>query len=56
MVKNLPTNVGDLGLILGQEDALDKEIATHSRLSPWEILWTEETGGLRSMTVESDIT
>ena len=34
MVKNLPTNVGDLGLILGQEDALDKEMETHSSTLP----------------------
>ena len=30
MVKNLSVNAGDMGLILGQKDALEKEIATHS--------------------------
>ena len=30
MVKNLPANAGDLGLILGQEDPLEKGMATHS--------------------------
>ena len=31
---------------LGQEDALEKEMATHSSLLAWEIPWTEEPGGL----------
>ena len=34
---------------LGQEDDLEKEMATHSRILAWEIPWTEEPGGLRSM-------
>ena len=34
---------------LGQEDPLEKEIATHSSILAWEILWTEEPGGLQSM-------
>ena len=29
---------------LGQEDPLEKEIATHSSMLAWEIPWTEETG------------
>ena len=33
----------------GQEDALKKEIATHSSILAWEIPWTEEPGGLWSM-------
>ena len=33
---------------LGQEDRLEKEIATHSGIFAWEILWTEEPGGLQS--------
>ena len=32
VVKNLPANVGDLGSILGREDPLEKEIATHSSM------------------------
>ena len=32
---------------LGQEDPLEKEMATHSRILAWEIPWTEEPGGLR---------
>ena len=31
---------------LGQEDALEKEMVTHSRILAWEIPWTEEPGGL----------
>ena len=31
---------------LGQEDPLEKEMATHSNILAWEILWTEERGGL----------
>ena len=34
---------------LGQEDPLEKEIATHSSFLAWEIPWKEETGGLQSM-------
>ena len=31
---------------LGQEDPLEKEMATHSSIPAWRILWTEEPGGL----------
>ena len=31
------------------EDSLEKEMATHSRILAWRILWTEEPGGLQSM-------
>ena len=31
---------------LGQEDLLEKEMATHSDILAWEIPWTEESGGL----------
>ena len=37
MVKNPPANVGDVGSILGQEDPLEKEMATHSSILAWEI-------------------
>ena len=42
-------NVGDPGLILGQEDPLEKEMATHSSTLAWKIPWVEEPGGLQSM-------
>ena len=35
-------------LPLGQEDLLDKEMATCSSIIAWKILWTEESGGLQS--------
>ena len=33
---------------LGQEDPMEKEMATHSRILAWRIPWTEEPGGLQS--------
>ena len=36
-------------LSLGQEDPLEKEMATHSSILAWEIPRTEEPGGLQSM-------
>ena len=34
---------------LGQEDPLEKEMATHSSILSWRIPWTEEPGELQSM-------
>ena len=34
---------------LGQEEPLEEEMATHSSILAWKILWTEEPGGLQSM-------
>ena len=34
------------GQSLGQEDPLEKEMATHSSIFAWRIPWTEEPGGL----------
>ena len=36
---------------LGQED-LERVMATHSSILDWEILWTEETGGLQSVGLQ----
>ena len=33
---------------LGQEDPLEKEMATHSSILAWRISWMEEPGGLQS--------
>ena len=33
---------------LGQEDPLEKGMATHSSILAWRIPWTEELGGLQS--------
>ena len=48
MVKNPPANAGDTRDV-GQEDPLEKEMATHSSILAWEILWTEEYGKLQSL-------
>ena len=37
---------------LGQEDPLEKEMATHSSILAWEISWTEKPGGLYSMGLQ----
>ena len=36
---------------LGQEDLLEKRMATHSSILAWRVPWTEEPGGLQSMGV-----
>ena len=41
---------------LGQEDPLEKEMATHSSILAWEIPWTEEPGGLQSMGLQKSWT
>ena len=49
MVKNLRA-VQEMGVqSLDQEDPLEKEMATHSSILAWEILQTEEPGGLQSV-------
>ena len=49
MVKN-PLPVQETGIqSLGQEDLLEKEMATHSSILAWEIPRTEKPGGLQSM-------
>ena len=37
---------------LGQEDPLEKRMATRSSILAWRILWTEEPGGLQSMVLQ----
>ena len=41
---------------LGLKDLLEEEMATHSSTLAWEILWTEEPGGLQSMRSQLDMT
>ena len=48
-VKNLPATQETRVQSLGWEDPLEKEMATHSSIPAWRILWTEETGRLQSM-------
>jgi len=41
---------GDAGVwYLGQKDPLEEEMATHSSIFAWRILWTERPEGLQSM-------
>ena len=49
MVKSLPVMQETCVWSLGREDPLEKEMGTHSSTLAWEIPWTEEPGGLRSM-------
>ena len=49
VAKNLPAHVEYTGSIPGREDALEKEMATHSSILICEIPWTEEPGRLQSM-------
>ena len=48
-VKNLPARQETPVWSLGQEDPLEKEMATHSSILAWEIPWAEEPGGLQYM-------
>ena len=46
VVKNLPAMLVIQILSLGREDPLEKEVATHSSILSWRILWREDPGGL----------
>ena len=52
MVKHLPTMQKTWVRSLGQEDLLEMEMATHPRMLPWRIPWTEEPGGLPSKAMQ----
>ena len=49
MVKNLPATQETQVPSLGQEDPLQKGMATYSSIFAWRIPWTEEPGSLQSM-------
>ena len=49
VVKNPPAKQEMWVRSLGWEDPLEKKMATHSSILAWEILWTEEPGGLQSI-------
>ena len=49
IVKNLPAVEETRVQSLGQEDPLEKSMATHSNILAWKIPWTEEPGRLRSI-------
>ena len=42
-------NAGDPGSVPGQEESLEKGMATHSSILARRIPWTKEPGGLQSM-------
>ena len=52
-VKNLPAMWETRVQSLGQEDPLEKGMATHSRTFAWSIPWLEEPGGLQSIVSQS---
>ena len=48
-LKRLPAMLETWVRPLGQENPLEKELATHSSILAWRIPWMEKPGGLRSM-------
>ena len=52
-VKRLPTMQDTRVRSLGREDALEKEMTTHSSTFAWEIPWTEKPGRLQSTGLQS---
>ena len=56
MVKNLPAVQETRAPSLGQEDALEKEMATPSSILDWRIPWTEEPGGLEITKSQTQLT
>ena len=52
MVKNLPAMQESRVHSLGQEDPLEKGMATHSSILAWRIPWSEEPCGLQSMGLQ----
>ena len=55
MVKNLLAMQETRVQSLGQEDPLEKGMATNSSFLAWRISWTEEPGGLHSMRLQRDL-
>ena len=49
MVKNPPAKLEMQAQSLGQEDPLEKEMATHSSILVWKVKWTEKPGRLQSI-------
>ena len=51
LVKNLPAMQETRVQFLGQENPLEKKMATHCSILVWEVTWTEEPGRLQSMVL-----
>ena len=56
MVKNLPAVLETWVLSLGQEDPLEKGMATRSGILVWKMPWTDKPGGLQFIGLQSDTT
>ena len=56
MVKSPPAVQETQVQCLGQEDPLEKGVATHSSILALRISWTEELGGLQSMRSQREMT
>ena len=57
MINDPPASAGDardVGSILGSGRSPGEEMATHSSLLAWKILWTEASGGLQFMGLQRD--
>ena len=54
-IKNLPALQETWVRSLGQEDPLEKEMATHSSILAWRIPWSEEPGRLQSMGLQAAV-
>ena len=52
MVKNLTAMQETRVQSLGQDNPLEKGMATHASILAWRIPWTEEPGGLQSMVLQ----
>ena len=52
MLKNLPANAGDAGLIPGLGRFPEEVKTTYSTILAWKMSWTEEPGGLESMELQ----
>ena len=53
-MKNVPAMWETWVQSLGWEDPLEKELATHSSILAWRILWTEEPGRLQFIGLQRD--
>ena len=52
VIKRLPALQETQVRSLGQEDPLEKGMATHSSILAWRTPWTEESGGLQSLGLQ----
>ena len=50
--KEYACNAGGPSSAFNQEDSLEKEMTVYSSIFAWDILWTEEPGGLQSMGLQ----